>query len=415
MLFIYRIFVNLIFFLSPFIIAYRILKKKEHFIRFKEKLSFYQKKRVEGKLIWLHGSSVGEILSAIPLIEKLEKKKTIKQILLTSNTLSSSKVIEKLRLKKTIHQFFPLDVNFVTKKFLSYWKPSLAIFLESEIWPNMILNIKNNKIPLILLNARITKKSFKNWKKIINFSKFIFKKFDLSLVQNDETKNYLKTLGAKNIKKIGNLKFSQRNIKTSDKINKNQRIFFNSKKIFFCAASTHPTEEIFCAKIYKKLLKNFNQGIIVIIPRHINRSENIKNKLEEMNFIVHQHSSKSRIKKNTNIYLVDTYGETESFLKLSKVVFLGGSLIPHGGQNPLEAARLGCKILHGSNISNFIEVYSLLRKNNISQKIESVSEAKKMIIKSLKSKSNKKIEKKLKIIGNEILKKNEKELQKYFK
>ncbi len=279
----------------------------------------------------------------------------------------------------------------------------------------MILNIKSNKIPLILLNARITKKSFKNWKKIINFSKFIFKKFDLNLAQNNETKNYLKILGAKNIKKIGNLKFSQRNIQTSDKINKNQRIFFNSKKIFFCAVSTHPTEEIFCAEIYKKLLKNFNQGIFVIIPRHINRSENIKNKLEEMNFIVHQHSSKSRIKKNTNIYLVDTYGETESFLKLSKVVFLGGSLIPHGGQNPLEAARLGCKILHGSNISNFIEIYSLLEKNNISQKIENVSEAKKMIIKSLKSKSNKKIEKKLKIIGNEILKKNEKELKKYFK
>ena len=123
----------------------------------------------------------------------------------------------------------------------------------------MILNIKSNKIPLILLNARITKKSFKNWKKIINFSKFIFKKFDLNLAQNDETKNYLKILGAKNIKKIGNLKFSQRNIQTSDKINKNQRIFFNSKKIFFCAVSTHPTEEIFCAEIYKKLLKNFNR------------------------------------------------------------------------------------------------------------------------------------------------------------
>ena len=414
MLFIYRIIVNLIFFLSPFIIIYRILKKKEHFIRFKEKLSFYQKQRVSGKLIWFHGSSVGEVLSAIPLIEKLEKKNNIKQILLTSNTLSSAKVIKKLNLKKTIHQFFPLDVNFLTKRFLSYWKPSLVIFLESEIWPNMILNVKKKNIPLILMNARITKKSFKNWKKIINFSKSIFKKFDLSLVQNDETKNYLKILGAKNIKKIGNLKFSQRNLKPKEKLSSEQKKFFNSKKILFCAASTHPTEEVFCTKVYKELLKKFNKGIIIIIPRHINRSLDIKNELEQMNFIVHQHTSQRRIKKDTNIYLVDSYGETETFLKLAKVVFMGGSLIIHGGQNPLEAARLGCKILHGTNILNFKEVYNLLKKNNISEKITSVRKAKKIIIKLLKNKSNKNIEKKLKIIGNQILNKNEKEIQKYF-
>ena len=161
MLLIYRILINLITLISPIIILIRLLKKKEHPIRFKEKFCFFSKKRGQGKLIWFHGASVGEILSIIPLIEKLEKNKNINKILITSSTLSSSNIFLKFKFKKTIHQFFPIDSNFYTKKFIEYWKPSLAIFIESEIWPNIILNLKNRSIPLILLNARISKKSYK--------------------------------------------------------------------------------------------------------------------------------------------------------------------------------------------------------------------------------------------------------------
>ena len=144
MFFIYRILTNLILIISPIIIFIRLLKKKEHPTRFKEKFSFFTKKKMTGKLIWFHGASVGEILSIIPLIEKLEKNKKIKKILITSNTLSSSKIISNLKLKKTIHQFFPIDTNYHTQKFLNYWEPSLAFFIDSEIWPNMITNIKKN-------------------------------------------------------------------------------------------------------------------------------------------------------------------------------------------------------------------------------------------------------------------------------
>ena len=160
MMLLYRILINLTLLVSPIIIILRILKKKEHSTRFLEKFGFFNKKKKTGKLIWFHGSSVGEILSVMPLIENLEKKKNIKQILLTSNTLSSSKVFNNFKLKKTIHQFFPIDSNFVTKKFLNHWKPSLAIFIESEIWPNIINNLKVKNISIILLNARITKKSY---------------------------------------------------------------------------------------------------------------------------------------------------------------------------------------------------------------------------------------------------------------
>ena len=163
---IYRLIIYIILFFLPVIILFRLIKNKEHPKRFIEKLGIFSQKKRYGKLIWIHGSSVGEILSVIPLIEKLEKSKNIKKILLTSNTLSSSKVLKNFKLKKTIHQFFPIDVGFINNRFLNYWKPNIAIFIESEIWPNMILNIKQNNIPLILLNARITRKSFTRWKKI---------------------------------------------------------------------------------------------------------------------------------------------------------------------------------------------------------------------------------------------------------
>ena len=414
MIFFYRIIINFIIILSPLIILIRLLKKKEHPIRFKEKFCFFSKKRGQGKLIWFHGASVGEILSIIPLVEKLEKNKNINKILITSSTLSSSNIFLKFKFKKTIHQFFPIDSNFFTKKFLEYWKPSLAIFIESEIWPNIILNLKNRNIPLVLLNARITKKTYKKWKKISFFSRSIFNKFDICLAQNDETKNYLKKLGAENIKKLGNLKFSETSLKNINKINKNTQKFFDSKKILFGAISTHQNEEIFCTEIHADLKKKYINGITIIIPRHIHRAPDIKEEIEKIGLKVHLHSSGRKIDNKTDIYLVDTFGETKLFIKICKIVFLGGSLIQHGGQNPLESARLGCKVIHGPNIDNFLEVYSLLNKNNISSKIRTISQAKDIVKKNINNKfSSKKIIKKLNSIGNEVLLNNQKEINKY--
>ncbi len=414
MLFFYRILINLTLLISPLIIIFRIFKKKEHHTRFLEKLGFSNNKKKLGKLIWFHGSSVGEILSVMPLIENLERKKNIKQILLTSNTLSSAKVFNNFKLKKTIHQFLPIDSNFITKKFLNYWKPSLAIFIESEIWPNIILNLKDRNTPLILLNARITKKTYKKWKKISFFSKSIFKKFDVCLAQNNETKNYLKKLGAKNIKKLGNLKFCETGLKNINKINKNTKKFFDLKRILFGAISTHQEEEIFCAKIHVDLKKKYINGVTIIIPRHIHRSSDIKKEIENIGLKVHLHSSGGKIDNKTDIYLVDTFGETKLFIKICNIVFLGGSLIHHGGQNPIEAARLGCKVIHGSNIENFLEVYDLLNKNNISLKIKTIKQAKDIIQKNLNNKfSSKKIINKLNSIGNKTLLINQKEINKY--
>ena len=387
MFFIYRTIINLIILISPLIILVRLIKKKEDKIRFKEKFCFFSKKRGNGKLIWFHGSSVGEILSIIPLIEKLEKKSSVNKILITSSTLSSSKVLSKFKLKKTVHQFFPIDSNYLTKKFLEYWKPSIAIFIESEIWPNMLLNAKKQSVPLVLLNARITKKSYNKWKIIPSMSKILFKNFDICLSQNNETKKYLESLGAKKIKLLGNLKFSEsKNDKNYVFDNKLKKIF-KSKKIW-CAASTHNTEEKICAIAHKKLKKKYNNILTIIIPRHIQRTNDIINEIKNMDLKVQTRSSNNKINKDTEIYIVDTYGETKSFFTICKTVFLGGSIINHGGQNPLEPARFGCKVIHGPNVQNFTEVYKLLDQNNLSSRFKDVNQLVKLINQSFKQSSN---------------------------
>ncbi len=403
MIIFYRIIINIILIFSPIIIIFRLIKKKEDLKRFKEKFCFFSKKRDLGKLIWFHGASVGELQSIIPIIEKIEKNKKIKQILITSNTLSSSKIFERLKFKKVIHQFFPVDTNLFSKKFLDYWKPSAVFFIDSEIWPNMLINLKNKKIPTSLINGRITKKTFKKWKKFSNFSKNLFEKFDLCLSSSKESRQFLLKLGVKKVKYIGNLKFSQsENEKNS--LNKNFKEFLLTKK-YWCASSTHETEEIFCGKVHKKLKEKYNNLLTIIIPRHIERVNKIIDDLKNLNLKVHIYESKKVIDKDTDICIVDSYGKTKSFFSNSENVFLGGSLINHGGQNPLEAARYGCNILHGRYVSNFKEIYVFLKKNKISKKVSSEREMAYNLNRFLIRKKNKKIvQKKINSIGNKILK-----------
>ena len=402
MFLIYRILLNLTLIFSPLIILVRLLRNKEHPTRFREKLGFYTKKKVDGKLIWFHGASVGEVLSVIPLIEKLEKNHKIKQILITTNTLSSSKVLSNLKLNKTIHQFFPIDTSFHTKKFLNYWKPSVAFFIDSEIWPNMIENIKKKSISLILINARITNKSFKRWKIFSSSSKKFFQKINLCLTSNLKSKRYLKLLGAKKIKFVGNLKFAE--IENDiNFLNTNLKKFCSTKKVW-CASSTHDGEEKICADVHKKLKNKHKNLLTIIIPRHIDRTKEIIGQIKELNLNIHLHNSKQKIKKDTDIYLVNSFGQTKSFFKTCKTVFLGGSIVKHGGQNPLEAARFGCKILHGPNIWNFDEIYALLKKNNVSNKVINTKHLTYNVDKMIGKKNNyKNLEFKIKKLGNKIL------------
>ena len=405
MFFLYQVCLSILILLSPIIIIIRIFRNKEDKKRFIEKFSVFSKKRVKGKLIWFHGASVGEILSVIPVIKKYEEDISVKQILITSSTLSSSKVLLKFKFKKTIHQFYPLDHFFFTHRFLKYWRPDIAIFIDSEIWPQMFKTLDNYKIPLVLLNARITKKTFIKWMKIKKFSELIFNKISIAYPQNLETKKFLEKLKVKKINLIGNLKFSETDNEIQDTIDHQLKSQLNNKKIWV-ASSTHANEEIFCAKAHIELKKKFKNLITIIIPRHVHRSKKIIPEIKNLNLKVITHSSNNRNLKDVDIYLVDTFGETKKFHKIGNSVFIGGSIVRRGGQNPLEAARYGAKILHGKNIDNFKDVYKLLKSLRISKVVNSS----KKLASSINFNPNKSNGNKIKKIGRIILKKTIKEL-----
>ena len=403
MYFFYAILTNLALLISPFIFIYRILKGKEDPKRFQEKICIYSKKKTKNK-VWIHAASIGELMSVIPVIKELEKNKKIKSIIITTTTISSAKIFTKLRFKKTFHVYFPLDNNFLTKRFINYWQPETAIFVDSEIWPNMYKNLEINKIPIIILNARIVKKTLDRWQIFPSFAQEVFGKITLALPSNLETLKYLKQLNVRNIRVAGNLKYyGEKNVEgVNDKHLKNK---FNNSKIW-CAASTHKNEEIFLGKLHKNLKKNNKQLITIIIPRHINRTPKIIDDMNRLGLKTITHSSKLKIKNDTDIFLVDSYGISSKFYNLTNITFVGGSLVPHGGQNPLEPARFGNFIINGPNVNNFREIYLFLVQHKMSLTTSSILKMEKIILKKLNNKQKKQNIEKINKIGKQILDKN---------
>jgi 3-deoxy-D-manno-octulosonic-acid transferase len=410
MYFFYAILTNLALLLSPFIFIYRILKGKEDPKRFQEKICIYSKKKTKNK-VWIHAASIGELMSVIPVIKELEKNKKIKSIIITTTTISSAKIFTKLRFKKTFHVYFPLDNNFLTKRFINYWQPETAIFVDSEIWPYMYKNLEINKIPIIILNARIVKKTLDRWQIFPSFAQEVFGKITLALPSNLETLKYLKQLNVRNIRVAGNLKYyGEKNVEgVNDKHLKNK---FNNSKIW-CAASTHKNEEIFLGKLHKNLKKNNKQLITIIIPRHINRTPQIIDDMNRLGLKTITHSSKFKIKNDTDIYLVDSYGISSKFYNLTNITFVGGSLVPRGGQNPLEPARFGNFIINGPNVNNFREIYLFLVQHKMSLTTSSILKMEKIILKKLNNKQKKQNIEKITKIGKQILDKNLLYINKY--
>ena len=403
MYFFYNIIANLVIIISPIIIFFRIIKGKEDIKRVKEKFCIYSQKKTNKK-IWIHAASVGELMSIVPVIKRLEKNKKIKNIILTTSTTSSAKIFKKLRLKKTSHVYFPLDNNYLVKKFINYWQPELSIFIDSEIWPNMIKNLHLRNIPIIIMNARITENSFNRWQIFPNFANQVFGKISLALPQNLETLKYLKLLKVKNIKVAGNLKYyGDKN--NQDGASKALKDKFRNFKVW-CAASTHNNEEILMGKLHKNLKKKEKKLITIIIPRHINRANEIIDDLNNLDLKTITHSSNKKLQKDTDIYLVDSYGESSMFYNLTNITFVGGSIIKHGGQNPLEPLRLGNYIINGPNVRNFKEIYTFLNNLKMSSSTSNISTMEKIILKRLNSKNANQNIKKIIKIGNDVLEKN---------
>ena len=405
MFFFYQSIISFIIILSPIIFLIRVFKNKEDPKRFLEKYSLFKKKRPNGNLVWFHCASVGETMSIIPIINYLQKNKKIKNILITTTTVSSANIIRKFNFKKLIHQYYPIDHQVIIKKFIIHWRPNVAFFLEAEIWPGMFSLLDKRKIPLIILNTRLSKRSFEKWMFFKKFAKNIFSKIKYAYPQNQETEFFLKKLNVKKINQIGNLKYIDQTNKKEIKSNKKILKKLLQHKTWV-AASIHPGEEDIAGKAHLLLKKKHKKLILIIIPRHINNVTKIKNNLENLGLKVITHSSCRMIAEEADVYLVDTFGESKNFYKISPSVFLGKSIYHHGGQNPLEAVKYGCNILHGPNIQNFKDVYKHLEKLKISKKISSI----KTLANSVTFKKKHSNSFKIKKIGKKIYRETIKEL-----
>jgi 3-deoxy-D-manno-octulosonic-acid transferase len=380
MIFTYKILAFILYpFLYLFIFVRKIIKKEDS-ERYKEKLlvsHFNINKKNDKKLILFHAASIGEFKSIIPIIEKLNTYEEKFEFLITTTTLSSGNLAEK-ELKKFSniqHRYLPLDVPFLVNKFLSLWAPSRIFLVDSEIWPNLILKTKELKIPIALINARLTSRSFKRWLIFFSTAKKIFQIFELCLCSNSETKKFLERLNAKSVFFKGNIKLiSQSHEKKITNINEN----FLKTKRFWLAASIHKEEDVFCLKTHLELKKKFKQIATILAPRHIERISKLKSLAEKLNIKVQVLNTNEIILNDSEVIIINYFGALQNYFKYAKSVFIGKSITKKfqsdGGQNPIDAAKLGCKIYHGPYVYNFKEIYEILEKNNISKKVISFEE-----------------------------------------
>ena len=420
MLIIYRFITFFFFFLFIITIFLRKILNKEDKSRYKEKIFskyFFPRKQKKKKLIWFHAASIGEVQSIFPIISKLKKNNKNFEFLITTVTLSAGRLVHKKYINTfdVNHRYFPIDVRFLVKIFLDEWRPFLILFVDSEIWPNLISEIKARNISSVLINGRITKKSFKRWIIVSSLAKEIFNTFDLCLSSSKESMKYLRQLSVRNLKYIGNIKLaSQLAEEPGDKKNKN---IFNKKKVW-CAASTHEGEEIFCLKTHVNIKKIYKNLITIIIPRHINRSNEINLLCKKFDLNSQILNNNQSIDKRKEIIIINSFGSLPRYFKYSKSVFIGKSTLKKldqvGGQNPIEAAKLGCKIYHGPYVYNFKEIYELFKSYKIAEQIKDEKDFYNKLIEDLKKPKikNNKINKIIDRLGKKILNDSVKEINK---
>ena len=355
-----KLYLFLSFLLDPIYFIYQlisVLRGKENPKRLWERWVTKQIKRPSGKLIWLHAASVGESLSLLPLIKKIIAYDPKINILITSTTKTSAEILEKISVPQIIHRMAPYDTFFVSKRFLKYWEPDLAVRVESEIWPRILLELKKSRIPNFLLNARFSKKSIVRIEKQADSASFLFSLFDRIHVQEISTKETLTKVGVESqkIKVTGSLKDSREILPVDEDIVRQFQTVIRDQKIWL-AACTHPGEDEIVLKAHKKI-----GGLLLVAPRHTERGKQIASLSQSMGLSTQLRSKSANIRAETAVYIADTMGEMGIWYSLSRAAFIGGSLVEKGGHNPVEAVQFNTFILHGPHIYNSKEKYDKLR------------------------------------------------------
>jgi 3-deoxy-D-manno-octulosonic-acid transferase len=334
------------------LIRRRTAEGKEDPERVAERRGIPSRPRPEGPLVWLHAASVGEAQSALSLIAKLLASDASLSILVTTGTVTSARLLASRLPERSFHQFVPLDVPGWVGGFLDHWRPDLALWMESELWPNMLTGLRRRGIPAVLINARMSALSFAKWRRAAPIARSLLACFDLCLAQSDGQADRLRRLGAGNVSCLGNLKFSAAPLPAAAaELAALEPALRNRTVLLF--ASTHDGEERIAGDIHRRLRRDHAALLTVIVPRHPIRAEDIARDLRALGLGVKRRSLKEAVMERDDVYLADTMGELGLFYRLADLAVIGGSLVPHGGHNPLEAAQLDCAVLYGPDMANF--------------------------------------------------------------
>ncbi len=345
--------------------------RKEDPARMAERMGFADTARPPGRLLWIHAASVGESLSALPLLRELLARHPDLQALITTGTVTSANILASLLPERARHHYVPADRPQWVRRFLDLWRPDMAVWIESELWPNLILETARRGIPMALVNARLSVRSYHRWRWAMRSIRRMLGCFQIILARDEQSANFFRQLGALDVVCAGDLKHAAEPL-ASDTTQLRRLQALIADRPIWLAASTHPGEEAIAKHVHEMLRLQFPGLLTVIAPRHAGRGDLIAQMLSMGGLRTARRSLGEAPDRDTEIYLADTMGEMGLIYRLSQIAFTGGSLAAHGGQNPLEPARLGCAILHGPHIGNFASIYSELNATGAAQQIDDV-------------------------------------------
>lgn len=356
---------------SPFVPFYLRLRKsrgKEDASRFGERLGFATRQRPEGKLIWLHAASVGEANSVQPLIDTLRRRYPAVALLLTTGTVTSAKLMLERLPAGVIHQFVPVDMPAAVQRFASHWKPDAALLVESELWPNLLAAVHAAGCRMVLVNARMSQRSYFRWQRFRRLIAQMLGWFEAVYAQSEEDAARFRLLGALQVECLGNLKYDSQPLPADAKkmVALEEQVAGRPK---WLAASIHPGEDAIIAQAHLLLKEKFPNLLTLVVPRHPERGALMQETFSLSGLWVNRRAAGDALAPQAEVYIADTLGELGLFYRLAPAVFIGGSLVPHGGQNPLEPARLGCALLFGPHMFNFADIAGGLKAADAAKEV----------------------------------------------
>lgn len=347
----------------PLVLSARRRRGKEDPARLNERRGIASQPRPAGRLVWFHAASVGEAQSVLPLMERLQAARPDTALLMTTGTVTSAQLMAGRLPQGAIHQFAPLDHPAYCARFIAHWKPDLAVWVESEFWPNLILATHRSGIPLALVNARMSERSFRGWRRFRALAADLLGRFSLLLAQDAASAARLAALGAKEVATPGNLKHDAAPLSASESELAALRAATQGRPLWL-ATNTHEGEEAVAGEVHRQLAGRHPGLLTLIVPRHPARGSAIAAELTRQGLRCAQRAPGEAITPATDVYIADTLGEVGLFYRLADIVFIGGTLAPIGGHNPFEPARLRCALIAGPSDFNFTETFAAFEKED---------------------------------------------------